>query len=184
MTVTDLDEARRPRGHKHDPEALTPGQRQLGRHLIDVHNGYRQEMRQVLDALDQVAAGALDAAALRSVINQLTMRQNYWTLGAFCATFCRLVTVHHTIEDEAMYPAILERDGSLGPVIEKLKEEHEVIAGLLTRLDQACVDLVAGDTGLDRVRAEAEQLAAVLSSHFTYEEEELVEPIGRLDIRV
>ena len=116
--IIDLDEARRPRGHKHDPEALTPAQRQLGRHLVDVHNGYRQEMRQVQDALDQVAAGALDAAAL------------------------------------------------------------------LTRLDEACVELVAGDTGLDRVRAEAERLSAVLSSHFAYEEEELVEPIGRLDVRI
>ncbi|MBT2233757.1 hemerythrin domain-containing protein [Nonomuraea sp. NEAU-A123] len=183
MTI-DLDEARRPRGTKHDPAALTPAQRQLGRHLADVHDGYRQEMRQVQDALDQVAAGALDAAALRSMINRLTMRQNYWTLGAFCTTFCRLLTVHHTLEDEAMFPAILKRDDSLEPVIEKLKEEHEVIAALLTRLDEACVELVAGDTGLDRVRAEAERLSAVLSSHFAYEEEELVEPIGRLDVRI
>ncbi|WP_219470800.1 hemerythrin domain-containing protein [Nonomuraea rhizosphaerae] len=140
--AADLDEDRRPRAPKHDPEALTPAQRQLGRHLIDVHDGYRQEMRQISAAVGQVAAGTLDPTALRSLVNQLSMRQNYWTLGAFCATFCRLVTVHHTIEDEHMFPAI------------------------------------------GRVRAEVERLVAVLSSHFAYEEEELVEPIARLDLRI
>ncbi|NUR91267.1 MAG: LLM class flavin-dependent oxidoreductase [Nonomuraea sp.] len=182
--TTELDEAGRPHAPKRDSATLSPAQRQLGQHLVDVHDGYRQEMRQVRDAVDQVAAGALDAGALRSLINELTMRQNYWTLGTFCATFCRLVTVHHTIEDEAMFPAIVERDPELGPVVKKLEQEHEVIAELLTRLDAACVDLIGNPAHLDRVRAQVDRLAEALSSHFGYEEEELVEPIGRLDIRI
>jgi hypothetical protein len=95
-----------------------------------------------------------------------------------------------------MFPELVERDAELAPVIEKLKEEHEVIARLLTRLDLACVELITlgqavtdagphpAESGLERVREEVERLATVLSSHFAYEEEELVEPIARLDLRI
>ncbi|MFC5829277.1 LLM class flavin-dependent oxidoreductase [Nonomuraea insulae] len=184
VTLSDLDEAGRPHAPKQEPAALTPEQRRLGRHLVQVHDGYRQELRQVQDAVEQVAAGRLDAGELRSTINRLTMRQNHWTLGTFCATFCRLLTVHHTIEDESMFPAILERDSTLAPVIKKLEQEHEVIAELLTRLDEACVELLRDPAGIDRVRGRADRLSEVLSSHFAYEEEELVEPIARLGIRL
>jgi iron-sulfur cluster repair protein YtfE (RIC family) len=177
VTVTGLDEAGRPHVPKHDPAALTPEQRRLARHLVEVHDGYRHEMRQVRDAIEEVAE-------LRETVDRLSARQNQWTLGSYCATFCRLLTVHHTIEDEVMFPAILERDSTLAPVIKKLQQEHEVIAELLARLDEACAELLAHPARIDRVRARADRLADVLSSHFAYEEEELVEPIGRLGVRL
>ena len=34
----------------------------------------------------------------------MTMRQNDWALGAYCQSYCRLVTTHHTIEDQSMFP--------------------------------------------------------------------------------
>ncbi|NUW44114.1 hemerythrin domain-containing protein [Nonomuraea rhodomycinica] len=182
--TTELDEAARPHAPRTDPAELTPEERRLGQHLAAVHDGYRHEMRQVVTAVEQVAAGTLDPEALRSQINRLTMRQNHWTLGAFCASFCRLVTIHHTIEDENLFPAIAERDPALAPVVAKLTQEHEVIAGLLTALDEACVRLVAGSAEVDEVRARAVRLAEVLSSHFAYEEEELAGPIGRLRIQI
>ncbi|MEV4807899.1 LLM class flavin-dependent oxidoreductase [Nonomuraea sp. NPDC049421] len=182
--LDDLDEAGRPHAPKQDPAALTPEQLRLGRHLVQVHDGYRQELRQVQDAVEQVAAGHADTGALRSAINRLSVRQNHWTLGTFCATFNRLLTVHHTIEDESMFPAVLERDSTLAPVVKKLEQEHEVIAELLDRLDAACVALLADPAAIGQVRAEVDRLVRVLSSHFAYEEEELVEPIARLGIRI
>ncbi|MEV4468404.1 LLM class flavin-dependent oxidoreductase [Nonomuraea sp. NPDC049504] len=182
--LDDLDETGRPHAPKQDPAALTPEQLRLGRHLVQVHDGYRQELRQVQDAVEQVAAGHADTGALRSAINRLSVRQNHWTLGTFCATFNRLLTVHHTIEDESMFPAVLERDSTLAPVVKKLEQEHEVIAELLDRLDAACVALLADQAAIEQVRAEVDRLVRVLSSHFAYEEEELVEPIARLGIRI
>ncbi|MEV4563593.1 LLM class flavin-dependent oxidoreductase [Nonomuraea sp. NPDC049419] len=182
--LADLDEAGRPHAPKQDPAALTPAQLRLGRHLVQVHDGYRQELRQVQDAVEQVAAGHAGTGALRSAINRLSVRQNHWTLGTFCATFNRLLTVHHTIEDESMFPAVLERDSTLAPVVKKLEQEHEVIAELLDRLDAACVALLADQAAIEQVRAEVDRLVRVLSSHFAYEEEELVEPIARLGIRI
>jgi hypothetical protein len=37
----------------------------------------------------QVAAGSLDVATARSEINKLTMRQNQWTVGAYCESYRR-----------------------------------------------------------------------------------------------
>ena len=42
--------------------------------------------------------------AVRSAINRMTLRQNNWTLGAYCEQYCRMVTGHHTLEDVSMFP--------------------------------------------------------------------------------
>jgi hypothetical protein len=34
----------------------------------------------------------------------MTIRQNNWTLGTFCETYCRTVTNHHTLEDRSVFP--------------------------------------------------------------------------------
>jgi hemerythrin-like domain-containing protein len=76
---------------------------------------------------------------LRALINRLTLRQNYWTLGAFCAQYCRILSLHHTIEDQVMFLELRGENGSLSDVLERLSEEHEVIAEVLDRFDRALV---------------------------------------------
>jgi alkanesulfonate monooxygenase SsuD/methylene tetrahydromethanopterin reductase-like flavin-dependent oxidoreductase (luciferase family)/hemerythrin-like domain-containing protein len=177
-----LDEATRPRLPKRDLGALPSARQEHGRRLVLIHDHLRQELAQVQDALDQVAAGHADAAALRTMINQLTMRQNYWTLGTFCASYCRLVTTHHTIEDQHMFPMLAKADETLAPVVERLEQEHEVIAEVLTGLDAALVAMIEDPERLGLVREQVELLADVLLSHLGYEEEELVEPLARLGL--
>ncbi|ETK32696.1 LLM class flavin-dependent oxidoreductase [Microbispora sp. ATCC PTA-5024] len=179
-----LDEAGRPRLPKRDLAALAPAQQANGRRLVLIHDHLRQELAQIRDALEQVAAGSADAAAMRSMINQLTMRQNHWTLGTFCASYCRLLTTHHTIEDEHMFPMLARAQASLAPVVERLEQEHEVIAGVLTALDAALVAMIEDPGRLDGVREQVDVLADVLLSHLDYEEEELVEPIARLNLDI
>ncbi|MGW4470140.1 LLM class flavin-dependent oxidoreductase [Nonomuraea sp. NPDC004354] len=177
-----LDDSTRPRLPKRDLAELSPAQRQRGLHLVKVHDDLRDELAGIREALEQVAEGRGEVAALRSMINQLTMRQNYWTLGSFCASYCRIVTTHHTIEDEHLFPTLRSAQASLAPVIDRLQEEHEVIAGLLTRLDDALVAMVQDGDAIDGVRDRLDELAAALLSHLEYEEQELVEPIARLDL--
>ncbi|XVQ83044.1 LLM class flavin-dependent oxidoreductase [Microbispora siamensis] len=179
-----LDEAGRPRLPKRDIAALTPQQQANGRRLVLIHDHLRRELTQIRDALEQVATGRSDAAALRSMINELTMRQNYWTLGTFCASYCRLLTTHHTIEDEHMFPMLAAAQESLAPVVARLEQEHEVIAGVLTELDAALVAMIEDPDRLDGVRDQVDLLSDVLLSHLRYEEEELVEPIARLDLDI
>ncbi|GGO14380.1 LLM class flavin-dependent oxidoreductase [Microbispora bryophytorum] len=179
-----LDEATRPRLPKRDITALPRRQQANGRRLVLIHDHLRQELAQIRDALEQVAAGRSDAAALRSMINELTLRQNFWTLGTFCASYCRLLTTHHTIEDEHMFPMLAAAQESLAPVVTRLEQEHEVIAGVLTELDAALVAMIEDPDRLDGVREQVDLLSDVLLSHLRYEEEELVEPIARLDLDI
>jgi alkanesulfonate monooxygenase SsuD/methylene tetrahydromethanopterin reductase-like flavin-dependent oxidoreductase (luciferase family) len=175
------DETTRPTGPTPDPSrTYTPQEQAAGRHLIDVHDALRGELAQLRDLVGQVAAGTTDPAAVRSFINRMTIRQNFWTLGTFCETYCRTVTNHHTLEDRSVFPHLRRSDAELGPVIDRLEEEHEQIADLLEVVDQALVALVAAEKdGIDRVGRAMDLLTDALLSHFSYEERELIEPLAR-----
>jgi hypothetical protein len=181
-TESAWDESTRPTGPTPDPERrYTPDQQAAGQHLIDVHDGLRAELSRLREMIEQVAAGHRDPAAVRSFINRMTIRQNGWTLGAFCASYCRVVAGHHTLEDRSIFPHLRSRDADLAPVIDRLEDEHEVIADMLERVDQTLVALVSdGRDGMDEVRAVMDLFGDALLSHLSYEERELVEPLARL----
>ena len=136
------------------------------------------------EAAAQVAAGALDPAAARSLLNKMAMRQNYWTLGAFCAQYCRVVSVHHTIEDYQLFPSLRRGEGALGPVLDRLHTEHEIIAEQIDRLDRALVEMMNEPSKVDGVQRAADDLSDMLLSHFAYEEDEILGPLGRSGIVV
>jgi len=176
------DEDTRPAGPPADPEHRYSAQQQAaGRHLIDVHDHLRAELEQLRDIVQQVARGAEEAQAARSFLAQMTIRQNSWTLGTFCETYCRVVTQHHTLEDRSVFPHLRRSEPALRGVLDRLHEEHEVIADLLERVDRALISLVAHEPeGMDNVHAAIDLLTDALLSHFAYEERELIEPLARL----
>ncbi|GAA2809546.1 LLM class flavin-dependent oxidoreductase [Kribbella solani] len=181
-SVQVLDEASRPTGPAAEPRTYTAHQLQSGQHLVDVHDHLRAELEQVRDLVEQVAAGTLGVGAARSHINTMTMRQNNWTLGTYCESYCRLVTTHHSIEDASLFPHLRRADPALAPVVDRLQEEHKVIHDVLEGVDKALVDLVGGSGDLAGLRAAVDLLDDTLQSHLSYEERELVEPLARLGV--
>lgn len=183
--IADRDEASRPHlgRSRAGTDDQAPGARSA-QFLVQVHDHLRSELEQLRGVVAEVAAGNASPALARSLINRMSMRQNYWSLGAFCAAYCRVLTIHHAIEDSRMFSDLRSRDESLAPVIERLSEEHEVIAGILTRLDEALVLMVDDASELPGVQTEVERLTAVLLSHLDYEEQELLGPIAALGIEV
>ena len=178
-----LDESARPTGPAQDPSrTYTPYQLQSGQHLIDVHDHLRAELDQVRDLVEQVAAGTLGVGAARSHINTMTMRQNNWTLGTYCESYCRLVTTHHSLEDASLFPHLRRADPDLIPVVDRLQEEHKVIHDVLEGVDKALVALVDGSGDINGLRAAVDLLDDTLLSHLSYEERELVEPLARLGV--
>jgi hypothetical protein len=176
------DESQRPRGPR--PPAVaeysTAG-RALAQELVAVHDHLRGELSQLREMIGQVAAGSLDPGTARSEIAKLTMRQNQWTVGAYCESYCRLVGMHHTLEDQALFPGLRSLDQRLVPVVDQLHAEHVLIAGVLERVDAALVALVTSPaTGMSELRSAVDLLTDTLLSHLSYEEGELVEPLGRL----
>ena len=160
---------------------FTAEQEATAQHLVDVHDHLRQELQQVRGIIAQVRDGSLGVGAARSAINTMTMRQNNWTLGAYCAAYCRVVTGHHTLEDRSVFPHLRRADPALAPVIDRLEHEHDVIADLLDRLDEALVAVVSTDAAapaLDTLAAEVDLLTDALLSHLAYEERELLAPLA------
>ncbi|MEV4765068.1 LLM class flavin-dependent oxidoreductase [Micromonospora chokoriensis] len=177
------DESTRPAGPVPDPDrTYTPQEQATGAHLVQIHDGLRAELAQIHDLIEQVAAGEIDAGAARSHINTMTMRQNRWTLGVYCESYCRIVTTHHTIEDQSFFPRLRARDPRLGPVVDRLEQEHHVIHDVLEGVDRALVAYVGSPDGLADLRAAVDLLTDALLSHLSYEERELVEPLARLGI--
>ena len=162
-----------------EPLAWTAHERAAGQHLIDVHDHLRTELTQLFDLIDQVTAGTLGAEQARSLINTMTLRQNDWTLGAYCQSYCRLVTTHHSIEDSSMFPHLRAADAALEPVIDRLEAEHHVIAGVLDEVDRGLVAVVSGPGGMAELRRAVDLLSDTMTSHLAYEERELVEPLAR-----
>lgn len=169
-----------------EPAAYPAERLALPQHLIDIHDHLRGELASVRDVVDQVRRGHLQVGQARSVVNTMAMRQNNWTLGAFCESYCRIVTGHHTLEDRSVFPHLRRREPGLGPVLDRLEEEHEVIADVLDRLDRALVALVdeegygqAAREALDELGRSVDLLTDTLLSHLSYEERELVGPLAR-----
>ncbi|WP_152361041.1 LLM class flavin-dependent oxidoreductase [Microlunatus speluncae] len=152
----------------------------VGQHLIDVHDHLRQELETVRDLVDQVKQGTIEAARARSVINELTLKQNNWAMGAYCASYCRVVTQHHTIEDRSMFPHLRRSDPELVPVLDRLTEEHQVIHGVLEELDRRLVEHLKAPGEFTELQRAVDRLTDTLRSHLSYEERELVEPLARI----
>ncbi|MDZ5443083.1 LLM class flavin-dependent oxidoreductase [Micromonospora sp. 4G57] len=163
-----------PAGHVYTPHAQA-----VGAHLVDVHDHLRQELGQVRDLLEQVRRGVVSAGAARAVLNEMTMRQNNWTLGAYCAAYCTAVTQHHGLEDNMIFPHLRRSDPGLGPVLDRLAAEHVVIHDVVEGVDRALVDLIQNPGDFTELQKAVDVLTDTLRSHLSYEEQNMVEPLAR-----
>jgi hypothetical protein len=174
------DETARPARPAPPPGArYTPAGRAASAELVAVHDMLRAELARVRDLIVAVQKGAIDAARARSELNQMTMRQNNWTMGAYCQSYCRIVTQHHSLEDVAVFPYLRARDNGLGPVLDRLQEEHRVIHGVLDTVDRALVNYVGQSGDTSELADAADLLTDTLLSHLAYEERELIDPLAR-----
>jgi Hemerythrin HHE cation binding domain len=174
------DEAGRPARPASPPGTrYTDVGRATARHLIQVHDMLRDELAAIRGVVTQVRDGALDPGQARSQLNQMTLRQNSWALGAYCASYCRVVTGHHGLEDASVFPYLRSRDRGLAPVLDRLQHEHVIIHDVLESVDRALVRFITepGDGVLLQDAIDA--LTDGLLSHLAYEERELVEPLAR-----
>ena len=163
-----------PPGHVYSARGLA-----VGRHLADVHDHLRRELDQIRELLEEVKGGRVTAGAARAVLNEMTMRQNNWTLGAYCAAYCSMITQHHGLEDRAVFPHLRGSDPGLAPVIDRLEQEHVIIHEVVESVDRALVRLVASPDDVTELQEAVDALTETLRSHLAYEEEQITEPLSR-----
>jgi len=86
---TVLDEASRPTAPEPAPEvSFTAPGIAVGRHLVDVHDHYRGELRELRGLLDRVTRGVITAGQARGELNRFALRANNWALGGVCQRQC------------------------------------------------------------------------------------------------
>ncbi|UCM91300.1 nitroreductase/quinone reductase family protein [Streptomyces marincola] len=130
------------------PEAASPGAA-----LTLVHDAFRRELGILRGEI--TASGPRLGAQLR--IN--------------CLTACQGLRHHHAAEDGGLFPFLAGRHPHHAPVFERLEREHERVAGLLERLQDA---VSRADAEPAALLAEVDTLIGALESHLAYEEEVLI----------
>jgi iron-sulfur cluster repair protein YtfE (RIC family) len=176
--ITLLDGSTRPKAPKID--GITPAQRSRGKRLAMIHDHHLEQMNQVRWVMEQVEAGAASAATLLDAISSLQMAANYRLFGNLCGRECQMLTLHHTIEDESIFPVLQQGSEGLRKVVDRLSEEHSIIHGLLQTLEahaRKAVTQPGGDT-FAALKAAFLALDRFVRSHFGYEQEELEEALG------
>ncbi|MCW2629840.1 hemerythrin domain-containing protein [Mycobacterium sp.] len=119
--------------------------------MFVVHNAFRRDLNRM-----QAAAAQADDPAARTA------------LRAGWATFSRYLTVHHTAEDEMLWPPmrtkLLDRTDETDLLV-KMADENSRLDPVLREIDD---NLARGATS--RLVALFDELAAVLTGHLDHEE--------------
>lgn len=131
------------------------------REMCGVHDRLRAALRVTRAA---VADGDAAQAATRDLL-------------LFCHGFCTALTMHHEGEDRTLFPAIAAAHPRLRETLRYLEQDHSMIAHLLGGLQQAVADS-ATPPELDR---HLDGIAAIMESHFRYEERRLLTVLETLD---
>ena len=138
--------------------------RALGGELIEVHEWLRESLRRLLADLDAGNAPLPGAAP---------------SLRTRCLGFCSALASHHTSEDRRAFPVIAAQVPALAPVLAELERDHQLVAGILRRVEEIAAGF--GTASAPALRSELGGLAAVLESHFRWEERRLVTALDALD---
>jgi hypothetical protein len=175
------DETTRPSLGEPTDTTYRPEQEAFPRHLVEIHDHLRSELSRLHDLVEEVRRGVLTAGEARSEVHAMSLRQNNWTLGAYCQSYCGFVNGHHSLEDASVFPHLRRAEPAAAPMLDRLAEEHLVIHHLLDDVDRVLVTLVreADEASLDAVEAALQALADRLLSHLAYEERELRGPLAR-----
>lgn len=182
LDIGFLDDATRPPPIRID--GLTPAQREPGRHLKAVHDHLRDNMKTLAVLIERAAAGGANPTEVADEAARLAMVANYRRFGNLCGQHCNIVHMHHSIEDEAVFPGIAAHGEGFRAIAERLQAEHVVVHELLLRLIDALSEL-AREPGQDRFDETVElyrALERVLLSHLGYEEEAIGDALGAFEI--
>lgn len=165
-------------------ENVTPQQRLAGQHLKMIHDHLRENMQLLSRLIGQASRGEVTPAEVEAQTAGLEMVANYRRFGNLCGQYCQFVEMHHSIEDQALFPRLALQGEGFRRIAERLSAEHVVVHELLERLIAALGNLArepnADNFGATREIYEA--LERVLLSHLGYEEDAIGDALGYFGI--
>jgi iron-sulfur cluster repair protein YtfE (RIC family) len=136
--------------------------------------------------MEHVFAGNGSAEDLLTTITSMQMVSNMRQFGNLCGATCQMLTGHHSIEDQWMFPALLGHSDGLNKVVNRLRAEHLVIHDLLENLEHAARGLINGPSSANakQLRTAFARLEGFVKSHFGYEQTELEESLGYYGVEI
>lgn len=180
-TVPPIDDATRPRVA--GSVELTPRQRAAGDHLRMIHDHFRSQLETLSRAVASFRDGTGDVDSVRAGVQGLAPSLSAQQVSGLCGQVCRFLTMHHTIEDQNLFPAVATLP-AYAPVAQRLAEEHQVVHAHLERVDDLALAVLTDPARVDELVAAVADLRTDLESHFAYEEAEMTEPLGLLGLGV
>lgn len=132
------------------------------RDMVLIHTFVRREFRLAGSLVRRVAAG--DTARAAVVADHLEL-------------VTRFLHHHHTIEDEHLWPLLLDRvPDELAPVVHLMESQHATVEGLLAQIDLLLPRWrpTAAPEARDRLGDVLDELYAGLSEHLDAEEQRLL----------
>ena len=178
-TITLLDDRTRPKAP--DLKGARDEHKAPGGHLKAVHRYHLQQMGQVRRVMDLISEGAAKPEALRAAFDGLDLLQSMRLFGNLCGQECQILTAHHDIESQMLFPVLDERgNDGIRKVVARLVEEHRVIHHYLQEFDARISALMRAPNGVSfsAVKETYLILERIVQSHFKYEETELETAIG------
>jgi hemerythrin-like domain-containing protein len=96
-------------------------------------------------------------------------------LRLFCLGFCGALTSHHAAEDTRLFPHVVAAHPGLSSVVDRLMEDHRMLAALIKDLDR-----VTRTASAAQVLSHLDGIMAIMESHFGYEERQLTAVLDAL----
>jgi hypothetical protein len=182
LDIGFLDDATRPTVPR--LEGLTPAQRAPGEHLKEVHDHLRENMRAIRAIMQRAAQGLVTQAEVAAETESLGLVANFRRFGTLCGQHCRIVNTHHSMEDAYVFPALASQSEGYRRVAERLQAEHHVVHALLLKQLEALDRLAASPSpqSFAEAREVYDALERVLLSHLGYEEDQIGDALGYLDV--
>lgn len=137
----------------------------FGNQLVEVHLWLREELAALREDIDTY----LDDGGARPR-----------ALRAHCLAFCSALNRHHTGEDDGAFPQLAEQFPELRPVLDELRRDHRLVEDSLQRLE-ALLSGLEQEMDAVEVWSELDSLAALMETHFVYEEKRIVSALNALN---
>jgi deazaflavin-dependent oxidoreductase (nitroreductase family) len=93
-------------------------------------------------------------------------------LRQHCLAFCEALHGHHADEDARILPDLERRHPRLHDVLERLRDEHRIVAQIQGELAELLADIRTAEPS--RFRTELDRMCTELEAHLDYEEESLI----------
>jgi hypothetical protein len=144
------------------------------RQLKLIHQMLRNDLTVCRELAADVASGA-SSDEVRERVAEMRESSPLSTLRVNCLYHCRVVHMHHHIEDADMFPALRRSNPELGAVVDRLESDHRAISALLDEVESSAQHLDDTSTSdlRDRLVTALRDLATRLLEHLAYEEENI-----------